>query len=92
MDRRSLEGRVDAGLYVARNSTIRTWLLLLSAAKMTGEPLVLTASDIAATSKANKPISRRSAGRAINELVVLGMISREWVGRTSVIRITKDAQ
>lgn len=90
MDNQNLEGRIDTGLYMARNSTIRTWLLLLSAAKSLGEPLILTAADIAVTSQPNKPISRESAGKAINELVALKMIEREYVGRTSVITIIKE--
>jgi len=82
-----LEIQLNTEVNKCPTSTLRTWLNLIELTEEMGHPLVLSAYEISESQNVSKRVSRRSVGKALVDLELLGMIHVVRRGNVSIITI-----
>jgi len=79
--------KINTDINKCPTSTLRTWINLIELTEEMGHPLVLSAYEISESQNVSKRVSRRSVGKALIDLELLGMIQIVRRGNVSIITI-----
>lgn len=82
-----MEIKLNTDINKCATSTLRTWINLIELTEEMGHPLVLSAYEISEHPNVSKRVSRRSVGKALVDLELLGMIQIVRRGNVSIITI-----